>query len=232
MHALLVALLAVFAFSVAGATPTPAIKPPALVKLRIEGDVDTLFEAFVLTEGHDVTTATGGTHHCDGTNLDANPTPGPTCTSALDTGSLHQHRFVWDGSFDTEFDDFFITTIAGVAETATQFWGILLDFQFTPVGGCQQEVTSGQEVLFAFDAFNKSFFLKASGPPVAKLGKAVVVTVIDGMSGVPIQGASIGGVLTDVNGHASITFATVGLKKLKATRSDSIRSNAVEILVV
>ncbi|KZT35126.1 hypothetical protein SISSUDRAFT_1035782 [Sistotremastrum suecicum HHB10207 ss-3] len=231
MHALLFALLALFALSIAGATPTPATKLPALVKLRIEGDVDTLFEAPVLTQGHDVTTATGGTHHCDGTNLGANPTPGPTCTSALDTGSLHQHRFVWDGSFDTGFDDFFITSIAGVAETATQFWGILLNFQLIPVGGCQQQVTNGQEVLFAFDAFNKSFFLKASGPPVAKVGKAVVVTVIDGTSGVAIEGASIGGELTDANGHASITFSSKGLKKLKATRSDSIRSNAVEILV-
>ncbi|KZS90432.1 hypothetical protein SISNIDRAFT_457581 [Sistotremastrum niveocremeum HHB9708] len=235
MLVFLIALLASSALSIAGASPTTNKKLPALVKLRVEGDVDTIFEAPVLTQGHNVTTAQGGTHHCDGTNFGVNPTPGPTCTSALDDGSLHQRRFIWDGPFDPpdfNFDDYLITSIGGVAQTDTQFWGILLDFQFTPVGGCQQQVTHGQEVLFAFDAFSKNFFLKASGPVVAKVGKPVVVTVIDGTTGVAIEGASIGGVLTDANGHASLTFGTVGLKKLKATRSDSIRSNAVEILVV
>ena len=43
-------------------------------------------------------------------------------------------------TFSTEFDDFFITSIGGESQTAKEFWGILLNFQFTPVGGCQQEV--------------------------------------------------------------------------------------------
>ena len=66
-------------------------------------------------------------------------------------------------TFFTEFDDFFITRIGTSAETSTQFWGLLLDFQFTPVGGCQQEVKAFQDILWAFDAFNKVFFLEASG---------------------------------------------------------------------
>ena len=49
--------------------------------------------------------------------------------------------------------DFFIMAIGDSVETATQFWGILVSFQFTPVGGCQQEVTSSDDVLFKFDAF-------------------------------------------------------------------------------
>ena len=67
-----------------------------LVNLRIEGAEKTIFEGTVLTRGHNVTTASGGTHICDGTNNGANPTPGPTCTSALDNAAK-EHRFTFDG---------------------------------------------------------------------------------------------------------------------------------------
>lgn len=67
-----------------------------VVNLRIEGADKTIFEGPVLTRGHNVTTATGGTHHCDGTNNHSNPLPGPTCTSALDDAS-RRHGFGWDG---------------------------------------------------------------------------------------------------------------------------------------
>ena len=64
---------------------------PTLVNLRIEGSMKTIFEGSISTTGHKVTTASGGTHICDGTNNHANPTPGPTCTSALDDASKSAH---------------------------------------------------------------------------------------------------------------------------------------------
>ena len=69
---------------------------PTLVNLRIEGPDTTIFEGSILTRGHNVTTVSGGTHHCDGTNNNANPLPGPTCTSALDDASKKAH-FPFDG---------------------------------------------------------------------------------------------------------------------------------------
>ncbi|KAF8972319.1 hypothetical protein BDZ97DRAFT_1901378 [Flammula alnicola] len=202
-----------------------------LVNLRIEGEDKTIFEGRVGTRGHNVTTASGGTHHCDGTNNNANPTPGATCTSALDDASK-KHSFSFDGIFDSQFDDFGITSIGGDTQTATQFWGILLDFQFIPVGGCQQEVKASDEVLFAFDAFSKAHFLKLSGPKEAHAGKPAVFTVTDGTTGAPVAGADIDGQTSDANGKVSVTFGKTGLNGVKATKSDSIRSNQVEILVV
>ena len=67
-----------------------------LVNLRIEGAVETIFEGLVFSRGHNVTTQSGGTHHCDGTNNHINPTPGATATSALDDASDLAH-FTWDG---------------------------------------------------------------------------------------------------------------------------------------
>ena len=66
------------------------------VNLRIEGATETIFEGPVFSSGHNVTTQSGGTHHCDGTNNDTHLTPGPTATSALDNAS-DVSQFTWDG---------------------------------------------------------------------------------------------------------------------------------------
>ena len=84
-----------------------AVQPNELtsVNLRIEGAEKTIFEGTVLTRGHNVTTLSGGTHICDGTNNDANPTPGPTCTSALDNAAK-KHNFKFDGYVKLFFPHF------------------------------------------------------------------------------------------------------------------------------
>lgn len=215
--------------SIASASPTVAT-------VRVEGATRTIFEAPILTDGHTVTTSSGGTHVCDGTNNGANPTSGPSATGALDDAAAAQ-AFTWDGTFFTSFDDYFITRIAEDSQTSTQFWGILLNYQFTPVGGCQQRIHLGDDVLFAFDAFNKQHFLKLTGPHVARTGQPISVTVTDGQNGQPIPGATVGpinntaSVTTDASGRADVTFQNQGLKGLKAERTDSIRSNALRVLV-
>jgi hypothetical protein len=178
-----------------------------------------------------VTTPSGGTHECDSTNDGANPTPNDTPTCELQTAAS-TCGFGFDGTFDSSFDDFFITSIGDSTETSTQFWGLLLNYQFTPVGGCQQAVSAGDEVLWAFDAFNAQYFLKLTAPVTETTqGSPITVTVTDGGSGTPIQGAQIGNVVTDANGNASLQFTKTGAFSLKASRSDSIRSNAVVITV-
>lgn len=207
------------------------------VYVRIEGATTTLFEGKVPTQGHDVTSASGGTHHCDGTNNGQNPVPGPTCTSALADVAALSGVFSWDGTWDSNFDDFFVTRIGGTSQTSSQFWGLLLNWQFTPVGGCQQQVAAGDTILWAFDAFSKTYFLKLDGPASAKVGVPVQVRVTDGSSGVSISGASITGSgaslisASDNNGYATVTFTSAGTRKIKAQRSDSLRSNALAVTV-
>ena len=206
-----------------------------LVNVRIEGAQKTIFEGQVLTSPKNVTTASGGTHLCNGQNNGANPTPGPTCTTALSDAARHG-GFTWDGTFLDQFDDFFVMAIGGDAQTTTQFWGTLLDFQFNHVSGCEQEVLAGQEVLWAFDAFNANNFLKISGPGRVKARRPVVVTVVNGMNGQPVAGARIassllvgGGNTTDAAGMATLTFSRPGSVVLKAERADSIRSNGLTV---
>jgi len=204
---------------------------PILVNLRVEGATKTIFDATVVTRGHNVTTPSGGNHHCDGTNNGENPLPGPTCTRALDDASKLA-QFSFDGTFSTAFDDFFITSIGGDTQTSTEFWGILLNFEFTPVGGCQQEVKHNDQILWAFDAFNANAFLELSGPVTTPVNTPVVLTVIDGQTGSPVAGATVDGGTTDSSGHVSVTFTHPGLQRLKATKPNAIRSREFDILAI
>ena len=85
-------------------------------------------------------------HLCDGLNGGANATPGPTPTDALDDAS-NIGGFTFDGPYVSPFNDFTVTRIGPDAQTSTQFWGILNNYQFTPVSGCQAEVKDGDQVL-------------------------------------------------------------------------------------
>jgi len=199
----------------------------AFVPLRIEGEHSTIFEGRIFTTGHNVTTPSGGNHHCDGTNLGAHRFPGPTATSAL-ADALNS------STFDTEFDDFLITRIGDSAQTATQFWGLLVNFVFAEVGGCQEQVSGGTHVLWAFDAFNADAFLFLEGPHTTRQGESVTLTVKNGTVGNPISGASVGDkfALTDADGRVTVNFETSGTQILKAEKEGTIRSNALKILIV
>jgi len=221
--------------------------PTAFVNVRIEGASVTWFEADLIDSPANVTTPSGGTHPCNGLNNGANPTEGPTATRGLAIAAEEGH-FTFDGTFDTEFDDFFITRIASDSETDTEFWGLLLNYQFTPVGGCQQEVKEGDQILWAYNAFNLNAFLKLTPSKpyddVAVEKKDFEVLVIDGSSGDKIEGANVtvvagphGTVGTTVgtsvaNGTAELKFEKVGLYEIKAEKPGALRSNGIEVLVI
>lgn len=206
------------------------------VFLRVEGLTTTIFEGTIWSRGHFVTTPSGGTHHCDGTNLNANPKAGNTPTATLDIASKLAH-FPFDGTFSNTFDDFFITSIGPDTQTSTKFWGLLVNYSFTPVGGCQFQTAKNDHVLWAYDAFNAAHFLKLDVPKTVKRNQPFVVTVTDGSTGLPVAGATVKVVLggsatatTDTAGHATFTLGS-GAYKFKAEAPSSIRSNAEEVKI-
>lgn len=222
--AVLIAALALMLLtaSVASAKPEP-------IKLRIEGATSTIFEGTIKTEGHEVTTESGGTHMCNGTNLGANPEPGPTPTAALDSAAAKE-GFTWNGTWYPGFEDYFVESIGNTTQTGSEYWGILVNFQFTPVGGCQQIVHPGEEVLWAFNAFEAEHFLKLKK---AKHGGPDTVLVTDGSTGEPIERATVGpvnntaGAVTNAHGEATLAFSYPGKYRVKASRPGSIRSNSI-----
>lgn len=222
--------LATCALAVALTVPSGALAAPASINLRIEGSSTTVFEGPVTTDGHVVRPASGANRLCDGTNGGANPQPGPTPTSALDDGS-RMGSFPWDGDYFDSFSDYLVTQIGPDRSNDSQFFGQYVNSQASQVGGCQEIVKSGDEVLWAFDAFSKAHVLRLSGANTGRTNAPVTVKVVDGTDGTPLAGARVGGSSTGDDGTAQLTFARPGIYNLKAERSDSVRSNLLKVCV-
>ncbi|MER8097682.1 DUF4430 domain-containing protein [Streptomyces goshikiensis] len=145
-------LALVAAPTVAEAKPKPDTNAAVKVNLTVQGPDGLLFKGKVKTKGHDVTTATGGTHKCDGTNGGANASKVPTPTAALDDAA-HKKGFAWDGTWYASFDDFSVDTIKSVSGGGSAYWSIAVNGTPTPVGGCQFKINAGDQVSFTWTAF-------------------------------------------------------------------------------
>jgi hypothetical protein len=202
---------------------------PVTVNLRVEGSTSTIFEGPITTDGK-VIDKGDGPHPCDGTNLGSNPSPGPTMTSALDDAPIAGG---WAGTWFPGFEDFGIDRIGPDAtDNVALFWGYARNYTYPQVGGCQQRVATGDEVLYTFDSFGKPL-LKLDGPRRAVVGQSVALSVTDGTTGQSLDGATISGVpgTTGVDGRLSASFGTDGVQRLKAARDGAVRSNSIEVCV-
>lgn len=133
--------------AVAQAKPAPNTNKPVKVSLTVQGPDGLLFKGNITSKGHDVTTATGGTHKCDGTNGGQNPAAVPTPTAALDDAARLNY-FSWDGTWYASFDDFPVDTIKEVTGGSSAYWNISVNGTPTPVGGCQFKLKAGDRVAF------------------------------------------------------------------------------------
>jgi len=132
---------------------------PTEVTVRIEGETETLFEGPILTDGHDIRAAGDHTDRpCDGTNGGANPSPGPTPTAAaVDAMAIAGEDF--DGRWFAGHDDYYVERWGPDEESyegAGAFWGVLVEGVLASVGGCQFQLSAGDEALWAYDAFNST----------------------------------------------------------------------------
>jgi hypothetical protein len=228
-------LAALLVAAVTLALTAPAFAAPVTVNLRVEGSTQTLFEGPVSTDAKALTKDSSGGHPCDGTNGGANPQPGPTMTGAMDDG-ITSAGLTWKGSWSAGFSDFSIDGIGpdNVPPSFDPYWGYFLNNVASQVGGCQQQVAQGDDVLFAFASYGSPLLLLAT-PGRAATGEPVQVTVEEnegnGGSSKPASGANVGGATTDPSGHATLSFADAGNHVLKASRGGSIRSNAATVCV-
>ncbi len=222
--------LAVCALATSLTATGTALAAPASVDLRIEGRNSTIFEGPVTTDGKTVTPASGGDHQCDGTNGGGNPQAGPTPTTALDDGE-RIGNYTWAGTWYAGFGDYTVDRVGPDAANSSQFWGQIVNSQFSQVGGCQEIVRTGDEVLWAYDAFSKDSVLRLTSPAAATTGRPFGVRVMNGTNGQAASGATVEGSTTDAEGRATLTYLEAGIYRLKAERANSVRSNGVTVCV-
>lgn len=212
-----------------------AAAAPVSVNVRVEGANRTIFDGPVTTDGHAVTTpSSGGAQTCDGTNAGVHPSPVPVATAALDDAA-RLNSFTWDGTYSDQFFDFFVSRIGDeTADPNSEFWSLYVDRESASLGGCQQRVNGGQEVLWArisFLATDPIVPLELRGPGSARTGEPVNMQVVDGNTGAPQAGATVNGSPTGSDGVATLTFADKGIYRLKAERAGEVRSNTVVLCV-
>jgi hypothetical protein len=239
---------------------TGAQAAPITVNLRVEGSAKTLFEGPVSTEGETFQTSSSeGLHPCDYADNGAsggeflnggNPSGTPTTAlrdAALASGLAFDAKWFGSGAKGNENPgDFFISQVGSdveLTEAPYDAWGYAVNYTTAPVGGCQIALAPGNEVLWAYNYFNLTHLLRLSGPSSVDVGAPLTVHVLDAQNGTPISGASIGedvaGVTTplsgnpttDAAGNATVSLSHVGAVMLKATRSDSVRSDALVVCV-
>jgi len=226
-------LLPACALALALSLPAAVSAAPTAVDVRIEGKTSTIFDAPVTTDGKTVSTATGGSHTCDGTNGGANPSAGATPITALDDAAA-KGGFTWDGTWYDSFNDYTADRIGPDAANLVtfQFWGLFINESYAEVGGCQFRVNSGDEVLWAYDAYaRQQGVLSLSGDGATQPGVPAAVRVTKARVGSPVEGAVIGSETTVADGTALLAFAEPGLYRLKAEHPQYVRSRALTICV-
>ncbi len=196
---------------------------PSTVEVRVEGADQTLFEGPVETEGGYIEASSDTQpRECDGTNGAVNPTPGATETkAAVDAMQIIGQTF--DGEWDASFGDYFISRFGPDSQNTTSnyYWGSLDNDVFLQNGGCQTEVSTGDQVLWQYNAFSDLPFLKlepvgdsmSAAPPLTVdvvRGRTLALQVDSytgnaGQSYTPVSGAEVAPVTT----AASTGYQTV-----------------------
>ncbi|USW51989.1 hypothetical protein Slin15195_G053080 [Septoria linicola] len=210
-------------------------------RFRIEGGSEgNVFDGCIASGPENITTPSGGTHLCDGTNNNANGSPGSTLTTQIDAAG-RQEGFGFDGTYANQFQDFFINSISATTSTGNQFWGVLRNLVFTARGGCQEQSRNGDEGLWAFDAFapNRRFLKLDPEVIVVSTDTASVTLTVRGANPnngnlSPVAGATLGGgEVSDANGNLQLAVPQQpGCYLYKAEASNAIRSNAIYLSVV
>ncbi len=223
------------------------------VQLRVEGSSKTFFEGPVTTGPETIQTPSSkGSHPCNylengGVNAGTVGAVGGPTTALHDAALAAGLEFdaTWFGE-EGKPGDFFITQVGSDKDESTppyDSWGLAVNYKSSEVGGCEVAVEPGVEVLWAYNFFNLTHLLRISGPASVQAGSPFTVHVVDGQNGEAISGASVGedtagltGTLpgsapTDASGNASLTLTHAGTFTLKASRSDSVRSNGLVVCV-
>jgi hypothetical protein len=155
---------------------------------------------------------------------------GKTVQGALDVAT-HGH---WRGSWDAQFNEYFITSILGEKAKGSDFWEIFVNNVAANFGACDLKLHAGEQVLFADeDGSQNPSSLQA--PRTAIAGTAFKVKLVGyntkgkarPLAHVPVTGNGIKAAKTNGHGIATITDQHSGVLVLKAGPNRYIRTEAI-----
>ncbi|KDR74858.1 hypothetical protein GALMADRAFT_1334386 [Galerina marginata CBS 339.88] len=134
----------------------------------------------ITTKGRDLIPQSGTTYHAaNGTDSNEYPFKVPTCTAALADSDVG-----WDGTFDANFEDFFITKIADEAAGTNKYWQLAVNFKCETLGGGRTKIQTADRVVWALIPLQQA-------PASDLLLLRTQVTVIDGETSEAVKGATV-----------------------------------------
>jgi hypothetical protein len=225
---------------------TPGTAAPTNANVRIEGKERTLFEGSVPVSIKRIKASSDTEERdCDGINaLDPEnvvPAATPTLASAEAMESIGE---TFDGQWYGSFDDYFITRWGPESQdiSAGAYWGILVNEVYTNVGGCQYQLSDGDEVLWIWDAFKgrptlvlypeEAHYSEGPRPTtvIAAPGQPVPVEVLafpDNGEGVPGDRPSRAGSSPYQGAEvASVTINSKGFQRVETTNPETVTTDA------
>ncbi|KID63432.1 hypothetical protein MAN_07633, partial [Metarhizium hybridum] len=212
---------------------------PQNVFIRVEGSKDTIFNSQVQSQGHKVTTKSGQTHNCDGTNCGRNPEPGNTPTASLDTAAS-KGKFTFDGKWYDSLGDFYINEIKGEIATDKDAWHIFVNGQYLLVGGGQYQTKANDHILWAYAKSQpKPLSLKLDVLSDARAEHETLFSVRNWETQDPVDSATVAWVAdgvtrkvtTDKYGLARVKFEKGGKSTVRAEKAECIRSDTLTVNV-
>lgn len=156
--------------------------------------------------------------------------PGASAQGALDVAT-HGH---WVGSWNTQFNEYFISSILGEKPTGSDFWEIFVNNKAAQVGACDLKLHAGEQLLFA-DESGKLNPSSLTAPRSAVAGRSFRVKLVGynamgkskPLAGVTITGTGVKTVKTDRQGLATITDDHRGVLVLRASPKGDVRTESV-----
>lgn len=202
------------------------------VNLRIEGPAKTVFEGRINVGVQAFRFSNEkASHECDGVPQGTQSKPVPTRGAAL-SEAAQRFGFSLRGTWSDDFQSPTMTSVGGQNvnyDASTQrYLAEFINGKASMLGSCAERIHSGDDVLFAFSTGSEPL-LKLRGPKVAQRGSSYTVRVTAG--GKPVEGAKVGGRLTDATGKATLQASRPGYRGLKASKAGTVRSNRVRVCV-
>jgi len=200
----------------------PAVAAGTAVTIRIEGRGKTLLlPTTVHTRFGSITKFGAPSGKC----------PASSGQGALDVGT----RGRWVGTWNTQFNEYFITSILGEKPSGHDFWEIFADNKAAQVGACDLKLHAGEQLLFANES-GKVNPASLSAPRRVVVGKRFKVKLVGydakgkakPLSRVLITGdRGIVPVKTDRQGSANVIAPLLGNVVLRAAPKGYLRAEAV-----
>ncbi len=206
------------------------------VNVRVEGAKATLFDGAVAATPGSLRANIGSdraAHLCNSAfnkgfgSVAATPTRALLAASEAPLGDrLLPLGLQWFGSLS----DFFLVSAGAEKPSGAMYWSYWVNWKSPNEGGCQFALKPGDQVVWAVTDGSMPL-LRLRAAKTMRAGASLTAHVTNAHTGAAVAGALVGGARTNAAGNVKLKLRRAGSKRLVASKTGAIRSNAVKVRI-